>query len=141
MILSLLIAVVLIMLTTFLHISATVFIRRLSHKAEFHSDRKILKHPFTWLSIVVLVLFFATFLEVLCWALTYLLIGAIEGLEPALYFSMVTYTTVGYGDIILDSNWRLLSAIEAVNGLFMFGWSSAVVVIAVQHLYGGKKLN
>lgn len=141
MVLSLLIAIVLLTLTTFLHITATILVRRLSHKAEFHSGQKILKHPFTWLSIVVLVLFFATFLEVLCWALTYLLIGAIEGLEPALYFSMVTYTTVGYGDIILGSDWRLLSAIEAVNGLFMFGWSSAVVVIAVQHLYGGKKLN
>ena len=63
------------------------------------------------------------------------MIGAIKGIEPAIYFSMVTFTTVGYGDIILSPEWRLLSACEAVAGLIMFGWSSAIVVLTVQALY------
>jgi Ion channel len=69
------------------------------------------------------------------WALHYLLLDAIEPLEKAIYFSVEAFTTVGYGDVVLDENWRLLSSLESANGLLMFGWSTALVFAAVQWIY------
>jgi hypothetical protein len=70
-------------------------------------------------------------------------VGAIEHVETALYFSMVTFTTLGYGDITLPSDWRLLSSFEAANGIIMFGWSTAFVAAFIQRLapeqHGGHR--
>jgi hypothetical protein len=87
---------------------------------------------------IVMLMFLAALLEVLAWAVTYLVLNAIQGLEKALYFSMVTFTTLGYGEIVLDEQWRLLSSFEAANGIIMFGWSTAIVITAVQRLYSGE---
>ena len=83
----------------------------------------------------VLWLFLATILEVWVWATLYLVLGAFGSVEEAAYFSTVTFTTLGYGDITLDETWRLLSSFEAANGLLMFGWSTALVFVAVQWVY------
>jgi len=83
----------------------------------------------------VLWLFLATIAEVWLWAGLYLSLGAIETLEEALYFSTVTFSTVGYGDVVLDKSWRLLGSFEAANGLFLFGWSTALVFVVVQRLH------
>ena len=84
---------------------------------------------------VLLVMFLATTLEVVVWAYAYLSLGAIESFEDAVYFSMVTFTTVGYGDIVLHESWRLLSAFEAANGIIMFGWTTAIVIGVVTRIY------
>ncbi len=71
------------------------------------------------------------------WAFMFTLLGAIDGLEPAVYFSLVTFTTLGYGDIILDENWRILSALCAANGLLLFGFSTAFLVELMRRLQQG----
>jgi hypothetical protein len=81
-------------------------------------------------------MFMVSVLDAVLWAYTYLAVGAIEGVEPALYFSMVTFTTLGYGDIALGDDWRLLASFEAANGIIMFGWTTALVVAYVQRLSG-----
>lgn len=68
------------------------------------------------------------------WAAAYIVVGAFDTLEPALYFSLVTFTTLGYGDITLNSDWRLLSAINAANGLLAFGLSTAFLVEFLSHV-------
>jgi len=88
---------------------------------------------------VVILMFLASVLEVLVWAITYLALNAIQGLEKALYFSMVTFTTLGYGEIVLDEQWRLLASFEAANGIIMFGWTTAIVIAVVQRHYLGEK--
>ena len=80
-------------------------------------------------------MFIVSVVEVLVWAVTYLALNAIDGLEKAIYFSMVTFTTLGYGEIVLDERWRLLASSEAVNGIIMFGWTTAIVIAAVQRIY------
>jgi voltage-gated potassium channel Kch len=65
----------------------------------------------------------------------YIFIGAFQSFEQALYFSIVTFTTLGYGDITLESNWRLLASFEAASGIIIFGWSTAIIVAVVQRLY------
>ena len=87
------------------------------------------------LALFVLWLFLATLLEVWAWALLYLAVNTIGSLEEATYFSMETFSTLGFGDITLAKHWRLLSSFEAANGLLMFGWSTALVFAAVQWIY------
>lgn len=67
-------------------------------------------------------------IEVWVWAMVLLVTGAVDGLEPALYFALVAFTTVGFGDITLTPEWRLLSALIGANGFLLFGWSTAYMV-------------
>ena len=66
-------------------------------------------------------------LEVLVWALTYALVGAAPADSDLLYFAFVNYTTLGYGDITPVQAWRLTGPMTAMNGILMFGWSTAVL--------------
>lgn len=63
--------------------------------------------------------------EIWLFAATYLALGAIPDLEPALYFSTISYSTVGYNDTHVLPHWRLLGAFESVLGIFLLGWSTA----------------
>jgi len=69
------------------------------------------------------------------WAAAYYALGAIDGIEPALYFSMVTFNTLGYGEIVLGPDWRLLASCQAAIGIIMFGWTTAIVIASVQRFY------
>src|SRR5688572_15906144 len=63
-------------------------------------------------------------LEASAWAALYWLARALPDGETAFYFSLTSYTTVGYGDVVLPPEWRLLGPIEAATGILMFGWST-----------------
>ncbi len=78
--------------------------------------------------IAVHVIMFAHTVEVILWAIALLLTGAVQGVEPAVYFSLVCFTTLGFGDITLPHEWRFLSAILGANGFLLFGWSTAYMV-------------
>ena len=69
--------------------------------------------------------------EIWLYACFYLWTGALDTLEMALYFSTASYTTVGYGDVVLGPGWRVLGAIESANGLILLGWSTAFFVAIV----------
>ena len=88
-----------------------------------------------WVVTTILVMFVVALLEAMAWASVYLAFGALKGLEQALYFSLVTFTTLGYGEIVLDERWRLLASFEAANGIIMFGWSTAIVMAVVHRVY------
>ena len=62
------------------------------------------------------------------WALTLLTLGSFSTLEEAVYFSMVAFTSLGFGDVVLDKDWRMLSGMLAANGLLLFGLNTAVLV-------------
>lgn len=66
--------------------------------------------------------------EIWMYAVTYELLGSFRTFEEALYFSTVSFTTVGFGDLVLPERWRLVSAIEAANGFVLIGWSTAFLV-------------
>jgi hypothetical protein len=74
--------------------------------------------------------------EIAAWALFYFLRGAMPDLASALYFSAVTYTTTGYGDLVLPPVWRLVGAVEALTGILMCGWSTGFFVAAVARALG-----
>jgi Ion channel len=66
-------------------------------------------------------------LEVIVWSLAYLLIGAAPAGTDLVYFAFVNYATLGYGDVVPLERWRLLGPITAMNGVLLFGWSTAVI--------------
>ena len=67
----------------------------------------------------------AHIIEIILWAAVYRLAGALPSFEEAAYFSAITYATIGYGDITLSNEFRLASALEGVNGILLFGWTTA----------------
>jgi hypothetical protein len=73
------------------------------------------------------VLMLAHTLEILVWALAYLILGAAPPESDRLYFAFVNYTTLGYGDITPVQAWRLTGPMTAMNGILLFGWSTAVL--------------
>lgn len=73
-------------------------------------------------------------LEIWAYAIAYLALGALEHFESALYFSTVTYVAIGYGDVVLDHDWRVTGAIEGANGIILLGWSTAFLVSVVSKL-------
>jgi voltage-gated potassium channel len=81
------------------------------------------------------ILFLGHIVQVWLWAGLYIWLGEFTDLETALYFSTVTISTLGYGDIVLSPDWRLLGAIEAASGILLFGWSTAVLVAVIMRAW------
>ena len=91
-----------------------------------------------------LIVFALHIVEIVIWAVAYqALVPANElaSFEEAAYFSFVTFTTLGYGDITLSQGYRLLSGIEALNGIILLGWSTAMIFSVVQHIWRGLAQN
>ena len=91
----------------------------------------------------VLVMISLHALQIAIWAFAYrqmLPAGELPSFEAALYFSFVTFTTLGYGDITLSEGWRLLSGIQALNGILLVGWTTALLFAVVQRTWqvGGR---
>ncbi len=123
--------------TIVIHALATRFIM-----FEANRMKKRTHHVFAFkeirLSIFVLIMLFASILEASGWAAVYHHLDATGSFEESLYFSIVTFTTLGYGDITLGSDWRILASIQAAAGILIFGWSTAIIVAVVQKLYFQK---
>lgn len=73
-------------------------------------------------------------LEIAIWAGFYAWRGAMPDLQSALYFSAVTYTTTGYGDLVLPPEWRLVGGIEALTGILMCGLSTGFFFAVVSRV-------
>ncbi len=77
-------------------------------------------------------------LEMAIWAGVFRVAGVMPDFESALYYSLESYTTVGYGDVVPDAAWRLVGPIEAAVGILMFGWSTGFIVAVLQRIYGRR---
>ncbi len=138
-----LIGAALIVLTVVLHAIVTVgWVRVLMGR---YDPSEVGRHWGQMLAVLmatgVLLLALHT-LEIGLWAYAYLELvpsGQLDSFEEAMYFSFVTFTTVGYGDITLSEGWRLLSGIEALNGILLVGWSTALLFAIVQRSFAGAR--
>ena len=100
-----------------------------------HARELVRRSVFAQVALIaglVVLLFFAALFESTLWAWTYLAVGALGTFEEAFYFSNVTFSTLGFGDLTLGEDWRLLSSFQAANGTILFGWSTALVFALVQ---------
>lgn len=93
------------------------------------------KHAIRVFAVAILGVFALHTVEIWCWALLYMVLGEFQSLERALYFSTVTFTTLGYGDITLSARWQLLSGLEAASGIILFGVSTAFVFAVLKYLF------
>ena len=89
-------------------------------------------HASTWLLILVAAwIILLHLIEITLWGAFYVWRGAMPDLASGLYFSAVTYTTTGYGDLVLPSEWRLLGGVEALTGILLCGWSTGFFFVVV----------
>jgi len=133
---AVLLAPVLVALTTLIHAAAMILV--LQGLRARYERRPVGLGPVRRampVASIVLVMSLGSLAEAAVWAGAYLWLGAIDRPDDALYFSMVTLTTLGYGDIVLTAPWRLLAAFQAAIGIIMFGWTTALVFAAVHRLY------
>ena len=140
MLMNIAIASVLVILTTFIHAASMAAALRGLGIADAGRQARDAGSGVAKVMVVAtlaLIMFLASMLESALWAATYLSVGAISDIESSLYFSTVTYTTLGFGDVVMEPGWRLLSSFQAANGIIMFGWTTALIVAAVQRVYGG----
>jgi len=130
MILNLLIGTVVISLTVLVHtfglIAVTHAVGYLVTGFRMHG-----RHSRTVAMIsVVMGLFAVMTIEIWLWAGLYLLLDIFADFETGLYFSTITFSTVGYGDVVPAHAWRVLAALEGVNGFLLIGWSTAYLIAA-----------
>jgi len=93
-----------------------------ARKTSWHSLRLI------YVSVATIsVLMAAHACEVIVWSLAYVIVGAAPASADPVYFAFVNYTTLGYGDVTPMERWRLLGPMTAMNGVLLFGWSTAVI--------------
>jgi hypothetical protein len=85
-----------------------------------------------WISLgAVLPLFFGHLAQVGLWAGVLIWLGALQTYDDAFYFSLVTFATLGYGDLVLAPGYRIFGALAATCGSLMLGWSTALIFAAI----------
>jgi len=136
-----LIALFIVALTVIIHAAGTNYWIRFAFRRYADDDGYIKPHKtiptLIWTAVVLMLLHLV---EVGLWAVTYRLLpeNHLDTFEKAAYFSLVTFTTVGYGDITLtETKWRLLSGMEALNGILLVGWSTALLFMIFQWSWKG----
>ncbi|QNN64821.1 two pore domain potassium channel family protein [Sphingomonas rhizophila] len=88
---------------------------------------------------LVLAIFALHFLQISLYALLYYVVGALPTAAKSLYFSMITYGTIGYDDQDMVGTYQLVAAVEGINGILLLGWSTAFLVTTVSRIsrHGG----
>ena len=135
------VATLMVLVTVALHGAGLVGLARLL-RVESREEREAHLSPESWRGLVttlgmVMGLFALHGVEIWLYALLYLALGALPDLETAVYFSTITYGTVGYHDAGMAHSWRLVAAIEGMNGVLLMGWSTAFFVALLARLRRG----
>ncbi|MCC7476318.1 MAG: two pore domain potassium channel family protein [Pirellulales bacterium] len=99
------------------------------------NDAQYTSSPVWALTRLVSALLVLHLIEMVFWAAAYTLANVFGDFETSLYYSLKSYTTVGYGDVLPPPQWRLVGPIEAAVGVLMLGWSTGIIVAAVQRIY------
>jgi voltage-gated potassium channel len=134
LLLQLSLATAMVALTILAHLTGLALLLALlrAHGRRF-SERQWLPQALVILA-VVLGLFALHAVEIWSYAALYTALQTFDDFEEALYFSTVTYTTIGYGDLTLPKSWRVLGAIEGANGIILMGWSTAFFFAVLQRI-------
>lgn len=112
--------------------------RAIARIEALHAPTHLFRHFLAILGLSITTLTILHVVEITLWALGYLWLapsGMFKDVEEAVYFSFITFTTVGYGDIVIEKHWRLMAGIQALNGIMLIGWSTAVLMAVAQRLW------
>ncbi|MBC7991203.1 MAG: two pore domain potassium channel family protein [Luteimonas sp.] len=86
------------------------------------------------LLIVMVAMMLGNFVQIVIWAILFIVLGEFSALYEAVYHSAVNFTSLGYGDVVMSARWKLMGPLEAANGVLMFGMTSAALMAILQHL-------
>lgn len=126
---NLFVATVMVALTFLIHFAGLVALSALLRRRGQHpASLRTLLGQGASIFFIVFSLFGLHSIEIWAYAFAYMSVGALDSIEPALYFSTSAFTTVGFGDVTLGPDWRMLGAAEAMNGFLLIGWSTAFLV-------------
>jgi len=114
-------------------IASVLAVRYFARATKRPPGRKPWRSIFRQFSVLMMMLMIGNIAQVAFWALLYRALGAFEDFETAMYFSGVTFTSLGYGDVVLQGRIRLLGPLQAASGLMMYGITTAFFISAVQH--------
>lgn len=127
MALQFLIGAIVSVINIMIHALVTVGAIGIARRAGLQQTKRPRLHVMAVMAATAVALMVAHTLEMLVWTLTYAIVGATPDGSKLLYFAFVNYTTLGYGDITPVPAWRLLGPMTAMNGILLFGWSTAVL--------------
>ena len=91
------------------------------------------------ISMVLLILFAGHLVQIAIWARLFMYLGEFNDFMTAFYHSAVNFASLGYGDIVMSEKWRLLGALEASNGVLMFGLSAGTLLAVMTNLFARHK--
>lgn len=138
MVILVLVALAMTAMTMLIHgIGTSWWLHRVSHRRFGAQQSLSVNKRFFLIMQTALLMIVLHFIEIVLWALAYVTVVPEElaSFEAAVYFSAVTFTTLGYGDITLSSSWRLLSGFEAIGGIVLIGWTTAFLFAVLQRLW------
>ncbi len=119
-----------------IQVMAVVFlIRFLSRRFGLNISSVGFSEDVRMLSIVILFLIAGHIVQFAVWALLFMLLGEFGDFNTAFYHSTVNFASLGYGDIVMSEKWRLLGALEAANGVLMFGLSAGTILAVMQRMF------
>jgi hypothetical protein len=130
---ELILATIMVLVIIFIHLIGLAILTRLL-RSHSRVMRRVRLLPFTILLGASVGIIMIHTIEIWLYAGVYLAAGAFGNFEEALYFSTVTYASVGYGDMLLPHDWRIFGAIEGPVGIIMLGWSTAFLVSLLTQL-------
>lgn len=135
LLLNLAAATMMVAITTLVHFFGLLGLTRLMSRAHvrLHTHTGPLQQA-GMILLVVFGLFALHTVQIWLYAALYRSLGELRTFEEALYFATVTFVSLGYGDIVLTPKWRVLSAIEAANGVILIAWSTAFLLTVTTRL-------
>jgi hypothetical protein len=124
---QLVLASAMVVVTVIVHLVGLAFLAR-ALRAGQRLPASLRLAPIILLVAAAIGLFAIHTVEIWSFAALYLVLQAAPDFEQSLYFSTVTYASIGYGDVLVAKPWRILGAIEGATGVIMLGWSTAFLV-------------
>ncbi len=130
---QLILATLMVLLTVGIHLVGLALLMRVL-RTRTRLFRRLQIMPLTLLLAATIGIFAIHTTEIWLFAALYIRLQAFSDFEQALYFSTVSYASIGYGDVLMPKDWRILGAIEGAAGIIMLGWSTAFLVSLLTQL-------
>lgn len=141
MIIQLLLGCATVFITMSIQIAAVVYmLQYLFNVTMSNENNQFSKGRTTFvISMIMTMLFIGHLVQATLWALLFMTLGEFTDFLTAFYHSVVNFASLGYGDIVMSEDWRLLGAIEASNGVLMFGLSAGTMLAVMNYLLSNDR--
>lgn len=141
MLIDLLLGCITVFISMGIQVSVVVYMVRYVRAIMNRKNREADSYSFDTLviSVVLLILFLGHLVQVAIWAVLFMYVGEFSNFMTAFYHSAVNFASLGYGDIVMSEDWRLLGALEASNGVLMFGLSAGTMLTVMTAVFAHHK--